>query len=181
MEHNVHCRSTTLTNSLTPIQLRTVYGDGCVESSQVTKDSLNLSPLFAEFDRFNIGDVTEAGMERALGGARLQPPEPVFRALVKKFREHSRNNSGGEVNYKAFIAAVSESVEKSNNNNTCPLPCVGEDSRKAILLFRSPRREVQDSISPCIIRATVLAVVLSSLYSTCMVHLPKEMTILCSA
>lgn len=63
--------------------------------------------LFTDFDRFNVGEVTEAGMERALGGARLLPPRDVFQALVKKFRDHSRSSSGGEVNYRAFLAAVS--------------------------------------------------------------------------
>ncbi|CAM9296741.1 unnamed protein product, partial [Ectocarpus sp. 12 AP-2014] len=73
---------------------------------KVNKDSLCLSSLFTDYDRFNVGDITEAGMERALGGACLLPPEPIFRTIVKKFREHSRRSSGGEVNYKAFLAAV---------------------------------------------------------------------------
>lgn len=47
-------------------------------------------------------------MERALGGACLLPPEHIFRSIVKKFREHSRRSSGGEVNYRAFLAAVSQ-------------------------------------------------------------------------
>eukprot|EP00752_Nemacystus_decipiens_P004962 g4515.t1 len=73
---------------------------------KVNKESLCLSSLFTDYDRFNVGDITEAGMERALGGACLLPPEPIFRAIVKKFREHSRRSSGGEVNYRAFLAAV---------------------------------------------------------------------------
>ncbi|CAB1116756.1 unnamed protein product [Ectocarpus sp. CCAP 1310/34] len=73
---------------------------------RVNKDSLCLPSLFTDYDRFNVGDITEAGMERALGGACLLPPEPIFRTIVKKFREHSRRSSGGEVNYKAFLAAV---------------------------------------------------------------------------
>ncbi|CAM9198963.1 unnamed protein product [Ectocarpus sp. 8 AP-2014] len=73
---------------------------------KVNKDSLCLPSLFTDYDRFNVGDITEAGMERALGGACLLPPEPIFRTIVKKFREHSRRSSGGEVNYKAFLAAV---------------------------------------------------------------------------
>ncbi|CAM9396924.1 unnamed protein product, partial [Ectocarpus fasciculatus] len=73
---------------------------------KVNKDSLYLPSLFTDYDRFNVGDITEAGMERALGGACLLPPEPIFRTIVKKFREHSRRSSGGEVNYKAFLAAV---------------------------------------------------------------------------
>ncbi|CAM9953786.1 unnamed protein product [Pylaiella littoralis] len=73
---------------------------------KVNKESLCLPSLFTDYDRFNAGDITEAGMERALGGACLLPPEPIFRAIVKKFREHSRRSSGGEVNYKAFLAAV---------------------------------------------------------------------------
>lgn len=81
-----------------------VFGDGCTQ--QVNKESLCLSSLFMDYDHFNSGDITEAGMERALGGACLLPPEPIFRAIVKKFREHSRRSSGGEVNYRAFLAAV---------------------------------------------------------------------------
>lgn len=73
---------------------------------QVNKESLHLPSLFVDYDHFNAGDITEAGMERALGGACLLPPEPIFRAIVKKFREHSRRSSGGEVNYRAFLAAV---------------------------------------------------------------------------
>ncbi|CAM9943648.1 unnamed protein product [Scytosiphon promiscuus] len=74
---------------------------------KVNKESLSLPILFADYDRFNAGDITEAGMERALGGACLLPAEPTFRAIVKKFREHSRRgSSGGEVNYRAFLAAV---------------------------------------------------------------------------
>lgn len=130
--------SLTQLRTLSRTEVYTKNSGVCAEPSQVNKDSLNLSPLFAEFDRFNIGDVTEAGMERALGVAHLLPPEPIFRALVKKFREHSRNNSGGEVNYKAFITAVSESAGKSN---TYQLSCVGEAARKASLLSRPPRRE----------------------------------------
>lgn len=76
--------------------------------TQVNKESLSLPILFTDFDHFNIGDITEAAMERALGGGCLLPPEPTFRAIVKKFREHSRRTSGGEVNYRAFLAAVSE-------------------------------------------------------------------------
>ncbi|CAM9626184.1 unnamed protein product, partial [Laminaria digitata] len=73
---------------------------------KVNKESLCLPTLFMDYDRFNVGDITEAGMERALGGACLLPSEPVFRAIVKKFREHSMRSSGGEVNYRAFLAAV---------------------------------------------------------------------------
>eukprot|EP00903_Cladosiphon_okamuranus_P012495 g11700.t1 len=64
---------------------------------KVNTESLCLSSLFTDYDHFNAGDITEAGMERALGGACLLPPEPIFRAIVKKFREHSRHSSGGEV------------------------------------------------------------------------------------
>lgn len=81
---------------------------------QVNKESLCLPSLFTDYDHFNVGDITEAGMERALGGACLLPPEPIFRAIVKKFREHSRRSSGGEVNYRAFLAAVSVSPVKYN-------------------------------------------------------------------
>lgn len=73
----------------------------------MNKESLCLPSLFTDYDRFNVGDITEAGMERALGGACLLPSEAVFRAIVKKFREHSMRSSGGEVNYRAFLAAVS--------------------------------------------------------------------------
>lgn len=75
-------------------------------SCQVNTESLCLSSLFTDYDKHNAGDITEAGMERALGGACLLPPEPIFRAIVKKFREHSRRSSGGEINYRAFLAAV---------------------------------------------------------------------------
>lgn len=82
-------------------------------NQQVNKESLLLPILFKDYDRFNAGDITEAGMERALGGACLLPPEPTFRAIVKKFREHSRrSSSGGEVNYRAFLAAVRAFLER---------------------------------------------------------------------
>lgn len=83
----------------------------------MNKESLSLPTLFMDYDKFNVGDITEAGMERALGGACLLPPEPVFRAIVKKFREHSRRSSGGEVNYRAFLAAVRLRVIGSGNHN----------------------------------------------------------------
>ncbi|CAM9397258.1 unnamed protein product, partial [Sphacelaria rigidula] len=76
------------------------------EWCQVNKESLSLSTLFTDYDKLNVGVITETGMERALGGACLLPPEHSFRAIVKKFREHSRRSSGGEVNYRAFLAAV---------------------------------------------------------------------------
>ena len=79
--------------------------------TQVNTESLCLPSLFVDYDRFNVGDITEAGMERALGGACLLPSEAVFRTIVKKFREHSMRSSGGEVNYRAFLAAVSQCRE----------------------------------------------------------------------
>lgn len=74
--------------------------------AQLNKERLCLSSLFTDYDRFNVGEITEAGLERALGGACLLPPEHVFRAIVKKFRDENRRNSGKEVNYRAFLAAV---------------------------------------------------------------------------
>lgn len=90
----------------------------CARRRKVNKESLSLPSLFTDYDRFNVGDITEAGMERALGGACLLPAEPVFRAIVKKFREHSMRSSGGEVNYRAFLAAVSHCSKENPNCST---------------------------------------------------------------
>lgn len=84
----------------------------------MNKESLCLPTLFTDYDKLNVGDITEAGMERALGGACLLPPEPIFRALVKKFREHSRQSSGGEVNCRAFLAAVRSPNTRNNKQRS---------------------------------------------------------------
>ncbi|CAN0405098.1 unnamed protein product [Ascophyllum nodosum] len=87
---------------------------------KVNKDSLDLSSLFTDYDRFNTGDITEAAMERALGASCLLPQESVFRTLVKKFRGHSRRSSGDEINYKAFLAAVELAQDPLNTPRDVP-------------------------------------------------------------